>query len=188
MLIFLFCSLYSQEGFGTLPTISIKSNALIYSSDSNFNKQFTSNESTDYEISNSGEGIVFKVKDKAAARDIAKIKSKATIQHIDHTNSKKLRQTLSDFEKRKRLFDFCNINGSPFSHQTPYSSRSNRNYIVPSRTTKDFLKINIFQYHDMISLVLEFLYVWKYHYFNNKPIDLCFSEVFSVRPPPLFVV
>lgn len=183
ILVFLFHSFYSQEGFGTAPSITVSGNAKIYSTDPDFNRQFLAQENIDYQIVSSGKAYVFK--SKSADKKIAKRKPKASVQNIDQARLKKIKQNISDFEQRKKSFNFCNINNAPFSRELPYSSDSNRSYIAPSTVSNDFSKVCVFQYKYLISLVLEYLYVWKYHYFNSRSLEFCFSKIFSVRPPPL---
>ena len=183
-----FSSIYSQEGFDTSPLITVRGDAQIYSSDPSFNQQFTAQRNTRYTISNLGKALVFKSKDPAAGKRYAKLKAKFSVEAIDRVGSGKLRKTVSDFEHRKKSFSFCHLNGSPFSRELPYSSDSNSSYLIPSTTFSDFLKVCVFQYKLLISLVLEHLYIERYHYFNNRSFDFCFSRVFSIRPPPWFTV
>lgn len=183
-----FYSLYSQEGFGTPALISVKGNAQIYSTDPDFNQQFTAQENTDYRISNLRGGLVFKSKDLLAAKKPSRPKAKPSVQTADKITAGKIRKTVSDFEQRKKLFNFFRIDSAPFSRELPYSSDSSRAYVIPSTTFHDFSKACVCQCKLLISLVLERLYVEKYHCFNNRSFDFCFSEVFSIRPPPVFMV
>lgn len=183
--ILFFQSLYSQEGLETVPTISLTGNAKVYSTDPDFNGQFLSQENIDYQIINSGKVYVFKSKYKSSGKKIAKKQSKACFRSTNQASLKKIKQNISDFEQRKKSFNFCNIHDAPFSRELPYSSDFNSSYIAPSGNSNDFSKICVFQYKYLISLVLEYLYVWKYHYFNSRSLEFCFSKVFSVRPPPL---
>ena len=187
-ILFLFFNvLHSQEGVGTAPTISVNSDAKIYSADSDFTRQFISQENADYEIISSGKAHVFKSKSNPSVKKIAKRKPKASVQ-TDQAGQRRIKKDISDFEHQKKPFDFYNIHGAPFSRELPYSSNFNRSYIVPSTTSNEFSKACIYQYNYLIRLILERHYVWNYHYFNNRSLDFCFSEIFSVRPPPLFLV
>lgn len=188
MCILFFSFAYSQEGFDTPPLITVRGDAQIYSSDPDFNHQFTAQGNTRYTISNLGKALVFKSKDPASGKRYAKLKAKFSVQTIDRVDSRKLRKTVSDFEHRKKSFNFCHLNGAPFSRELPYSSDSSQAYVIPSTTSHDFSKVCISQCKLLTSLVLERLYLEKYHYFNNRSFDFCFSEVFSIRPPPLFIV
>ncbi|WES98214.1 hypothetical protein P2W68_01055 [Chryseobacterium arthrosphaerae] len=183
-----FYSLYSQEGFGTSTFISLKSNAEIYSSDSNFNQQLVAQGSTNYRVINFGKGLLFKSKDLIVEKKYSKPKTQPSVQAIGLLSSGKLRKIVSDYEKQKELFNFRHIYSAPFSRELPYSSDSNRSYLLPSTTYKNFSKVFISQYKYLIGLVLEILYVEKYIYINNRSFNFCFSKVFSVRPPPLFIV
>ena len=188
ILFLLFNFLYSQEGLGTAPTISLIGDAKIYSVDSDFNSQFMAQKNADYEISSSGKAYVFKPKADPSVKKIPKRKAKTSVQNIDQASLKRIKKNISDFEQRKKLFVYRNIHGTPFSRELPYSSDSRRNYIVPSTDSNEFSKACIIQYSFLIRLILEYCYIWNYHYFNNRSLDCCFSKTFSVRPPPLFLV
>lgn len=145
ILFLLFNFLYSQEGLGTAPTISLIGDAKIYSVDSDFNRQFMAQKNADYEISSSGKAYVFKSKADPSVKKIAKRK-KASVQNIEQASLKRIKKSISDFEQRKKLFAYHNINGAPFSRELPYSSDSSRNYIVPSTDSNEFSKACIVQY------------------------------------------
>ncbi|WP_312345803.1 hypothetical protein [Chryseobacterium binzhouense] len=185
--IFLNFSLFlsAQEGFGSSQEITLHGDVQIYSSDENFNKKVHSKYIyKEYSVNNK-EFIVFNSgKNTLKEKYDLKKNVKAAKEKKDKLAFQEVKKKIDDFERRKRSFDFHNLKEYPSSQD--YLSLSH--LFKDSATTSysyNLLKISCTAEFYVIKIALDFLHKTDFHYYNNKSLDCCFSEVFSVRPPPV---
>lgn len=179
----------------TPTTIVLKDGANLYSADDNFNKQILSNKiilknsDVSYQENGGKEHLL-----KLIAKQSQKEEKKDLKNQLKIAENKRQKETLQQvkkeiekFEKRVQVFVKHDFNGAPSPNQFFSSSSIAKNYVIPSQSTQDFSKFYISADAYVITKALDFLHSQKYTYYNNKSLDFCFSEVFSVRPPPVLV-
>ncbi|WP_267267152.1 hypothetical protein [Chryseobacterium formosus] len=190
-------SSYAQEGFGnsSVPTISLKGGAAIYSADQNFNKQI---ENQNLRIVNA-EIIIKKnaddqeiliagtVKKNISSPEMLHQKLASQEKTFQDENTKAIKKKIAEYESRKKESNVENIKVFPSSEKFIISSHINRDYVAPSQNQHDLSKINFVQNQYVIKSALDFLHQQKYTFYNNKSLDFCFSQVFYVRPPPFLL-
>lgn len=175
-------------------TIVLKDGANLYSADGNFNKQILSNKiilkNSDVSYQeNEGKGHLLKL----IARQSQKEEKKDLKNQLKTAENKRQKEALRQvkkeiekFEKRVQVFVKHDFNGT--SPDQFFSSTSiSKNYVAPGHSNHDFSKFYISADAYVITQALDFLHSQKHIYYNNKSLDFCFSEVFSVRPPPVLV-
>lgn len=195
-LFFLTSTLDAQEGMGTnqSPVFVVKGGAEIYSTDKDFNNQVNSQkiilQDANITLKKPTTGEVLLIaSSKKIERESKDFKSK-----IAKGNKKKelevlkeIKNKIADYESRKEFFNLKNIKVFPSSEEFIASSRINIDYVVPNQNQHDLSKINSVQNQYVIKSALDFIHQQKYIFYNNKSLDFCFSQVFSVRPPPILV-
>lgn len=191
-------NVYSQEVNSqqqiTPTTIVLKDGANLYSADDNFNKQILSNKiilkNSDVSYQeNGGKEHLLKLITKQSQKEEKNLKNQLKIVK-DKSQKEALKQVkkeIEKFEKRVQVFVKHDFNGAPSPDQFFSSSSIAKNYVIPSQSTHGFSKFYISADAYVITQALDFLHSQKYTYYNNKYLDFCFSEVFSVRPPPVLV-
>lgn len=173
-------------------TIVLKDGGRLFSTDDHFNNQILSkkiilkNSDVSYQESKGKEHFL---------QLIAKQPQKEVKEGLQHqlkiAESKRQKETLQKVKKEiekfeKRIQDFVKHDFNGTSPDQFFSSTSiSKNYVAPSYSTHDFSKFYISENAYVITQALDFLHSQKYTYYNNKSLDFCFSEVFSVRPPPI---
>lgn len=198
LLFFSFNSLLNaQVGIGnpTHSAIVLKNGAAIYSTDANFNQQINSdkislkNTEVFYESENGDEVIWVAASEKSIEPEKKDLKTQVKIAENNKKKEalKKLKKQVSDYESQKEKFESEKIKTFPSSEEFISSTHVNTDYVVPSYYQHKLSKIYSAENQYIIKLALDFLYPKEYAYYNNKPLDFCFSEVFSVRPPPFFI-
>lgn len=199
MLFSLINNVYAQKANSqqqiTPTTIVLKDGANLYSADDNFNKQILSNKIIlkNYDVSyreNGGKGHLLKLIAKKSQKEEKKdLKNQLKIAENKRRKEtlQQVKKEIEKFEKRVQFFVKHDFNGAPPPDQFFSSSSMAKNYVIPSQSTHDFSKFYISADNYVITQALDFLHSQKYTYYNNKSLDFCFSEVFSVRPPPVLV-
>lgn len=176
----------AQEGFGNGQEITLHGDVHIYSSDENFNKKVPSKYIYKEYSLNNKRLIVFNSVNNASKKEYDLKKNvKAAKERKDKLAFQEIKNKIDDFERRKKSFDFHHLKNYPSSED--YLSLSH--LLKDSATTTffyQFLKITCVGEVYVIKIALDFLHKTDFHYYNNKSLDCCFSEVFSVRPPPVF--
>jgi hypothetical protein len=192
-------NVYSQEANSqqqiTPTTIVLKDGANLYSADDNFNKQILSNKiivkNSDVSYQENGGKehflkLITKQSQKEEKKDLKNqlkiVKNKSQKEALQQ-----VKKEIEKFEKRVQVFVKHDFNGAPSRDQFFSSSSIAKNYVIPSQSTHGFSKFYISADAYVITQALDFLHSQKYTYYNNKSLDFCFSEVFSVRPPPVLV-
>lgn len=186
----------AQEGFGNnhAAVFVVKGGAEIYSTDKDFNHQVR----RDKIILQNGNVTLKKLSGNEDLLVVSskkpEIESKDFKSQITKANKKKqlailkeIKNKITDYESRKKSFNLKNIKVFPSSEEFIASSRINRDYVAPSQNQHDLSKIHSVQNQYVIKSALDFLHQQKYTFYNNKSLDFCFSQVFSVRPPPAFI-
>lgn len=196
LLFALFCGSYSYAQKSENPaqvepaTIVLKDGAKIYSTDEAFNNQINNNavilKNADIVPKNknsasnvleatSSKPVILKKDFKQEVKNSAEKKQKEEL--------KKVKKEIDQYEKRKKAF-INDFKGSPSSEGFFVSVSSGKDSIAPVHNNYDFSKIFFVANSYTVKSALDFLHTQKYTFYNNKSIDYCFSEVFSVRPPP----
>lgn len=183
----------AQEGFGNHSAVFVvKGGAEIYSTDKDFNHQVR----RDKIILQNGNVTLKKLSGNEDLLVVSlkkpEIESKDFKSQIAKANKKKqlailkeIKNKITDYESRKKSFNLKNIKIFPSSEEFIASSHINRDYVAPSQNQHDLSKIHFVQNQYVIKSALDFLHQQKYTFYNNKSLDFCFSQVFSVRPPPV---
>ena len=183
----------AQEGIGTnqSPVFVVKGGAEIYSTDKDFNQQINNQKiilqdvNITFKKPNDGEVLLI-ASSKKIERESKDFKSQVAKENKkkDLEVLKQIKSKITDYESRKESFHLKNVKVFPSSEEFIASSHVNRDYVSPSQNQHDFSKIHSVQYQYVIKSALDFLHQQKYTFYNNKSLDFCFSQVFSVRPPP----
>lgn len=197
-----FCSFASaQEGIGansSQATIILKQGATIFSKDDSFNKQINSEKITvkNAEISTVGmleDGTVLTAKsNKTQEVQTPKKDFKSELKKAEENKKKealkKVKKEIADYndEAKKNSFNTKRLL-FPTSEEFISSTHINRDYVAPSYQNHHFSKILVSLNQYVIKSALDFLHKQKYIYYNSRSLDFCFTHVFSVRPPPVFV-
>lgn len=202
-LIFSFFSSFvpAQEGTGKeVPpaTIVLKQGATIFSKDDSFNKQINSEKITvkNAEISTAGmqeDGTVLTAKsNKTQEVQTPKKDFKSEFKKAEENKKKealkKVEKEIAEHDDKAKRNSF-NIKKLwfPTSEQFIASEHINRDYVAPSYHQHHFSKILVSLNQYVIKSALDFLHQQKYIYYNSRSLDYCFTHVFSVRPPPVWV-
>lgn len=193
--------LFAQEGIGSkVPQaiVVLKQGATIFSKDDSFNKQINSEKITvkNADVSNIGtlENGKFltakpiKAQDAQTPKKDFKSELKKAEENKNKEALKKVKKEIANYdnEAKKNSFNSKNLR-FPTSEQFIVSTNSNKDYVAPSYHNHYFSKILVSLNQYVIKSALDFLHKQKYTYYNNKSLDFCFSQVFSVRPPPAII-
>ncbi|MFY1046762.1 hypothetical protein [Chryseobacterium sp. GP-SGM7] len=194
-LLFLICAFsYAQEGFGnnTSSVITLTDGVTVYSSDQNFNKQIKHKhvgidnaEIVIKRISEDKEILIAKTfKNPFVPGKKLKNKPKENHKNFQRDNIKAIKKHIAEYESRKGSFEWIDYKVFPSSEKFIMSSHINQDYVVPNFGQHNFSDADAHQNQYIVKSALDFLHSQKYRYYNNKSLDFCFSQVFSVRPPP----
>ncbi len=172
-------------------SIVMAKGAIIYSTEENFNKQILNKD-----IRLKGGDFLFNVskKDQILIKSTASASSKKTplkdqLQNAVKKKKKDEQDTVDKkiraFEKQKELFHSHQFYHHPSSGQFLTVYQVAKDYIVPNNHHDNFSK-TVHRYHNfLITSSLNYLHSYKYFHYNNKSLDYCYSQVYSVRPPPI---
>lgn len=199
MLFSLINNVYAQKANSqqqiTPTTIVLKDGANLYSADDNFNKQILSNKiilknsDVSYQENGGKERLLKLIAKQSQKEEKKDLKNQLKIAENKRQKEalQQVKKEIEKFEKRVKVFVQHDFNGAQPPDQFFSSSSIAKNYVIPSQNTHDFSKFYISADAYVITQALDFLHSQKYTYYNNKSLDFCFSEVFSVRPPPVLV-
>jgi hypothetical protein len=187
-IIFLFQSQFlsaqepSKEEHTDTAFIFVDRNVVIFSKDESFNKKL-------------------KYKEVALSHSIAQNSSSKNKQAVQYnlaeevrlTREKEKQATLEEVKQEIEKFENKNKFSLNKEFYPPQSSdkfsgskSSTKDYISPKPNNQDVYKKVCFSEPFLIKKTLGFLHTQKFFYYNNKSYDDCFSNVFSVRPPPFY--
>lgn len=199
LVLILFCSgfAYSQQNENEVQdasaTIALKSGARIFSADKSFNQQIHAgnivlkNSEVSYQKNLKKQDYL-----QVAAKQSKVEKKKREIQFVTAANQiqkesiKKAKNEIEKYEKRKKSFEKIDFQNFPSPNQFFSSNTVLKNYVVPSQNSHDSFKSYVLSDAYILKRALDFLHSQQYTCYNSKSLDFCFSEVFSVRPPPMF--
>lgn len=175
-------------------TIVLKSGAKIFSTDENFNKQVLNeknilkNSDLSYQENGDKESLL-NVTSKPLKEEKKDLKNqlKTVEEKKERETLKKLKKEIDQHKERSKSFLQKKLNSIPSSEEFIASTHINQEYVAPSYRNHDFSNICFTENTVYLQTALDFLHSQKYTYYNNKSINHCFSEVFSVRPPPVLV-
>jgi hypothetical protein len=193
--VILFCSSnsYAQKtGNSSSPeqaTVVLKDGAKIFSVDEAFNEQIRTNvvvlKNAELKSKNNSSGKVFQAmssKQKPIQKDF-KREVKNAEEKKQNEDLKKVKKEIKKHKERKAAFRKFDLNNYPSPSNFLSSNSSSKNYVAPSHSGNDFSKVYVFD-KDIIKRALSYLHAAKYIHYNNKSLDYCYSQVYSVRPPP----
>lgn len=172
-------------------TLFVSSGVRIYSADKTFNKQIAQKKI----IISDKSTLIHDPTDKNIL--VITSKNEANKKGADFVNQIKL----AKLEKQQKLLKKVHKYLANFEKSQEKSIKytltdlnSTRYFFKNTSSTKVYLHQRTNQYeigkkhevdHYYLNLALEYLHTEKYFYYKNKPLDFCFSEVHSVRPPPV---
>ena len=170
--------------------IVLAQGAQLFSSDESFNKQVAqkeiSIENADLSFKNvAGTKVLIA---SASPRD----KNQNLTQQVRLSEEKKrkeavkqIKEKIDQYKAESKSFQKHYYQDSPSPSQFFSSHSSSKNYVAPSYNINYFSKIYASDKDYSVKRALDFLHTQQFTYHNNKSLDFCFSEVFSVRPPPV---
>ncbi|MCI3938276.1 hypothetical protein MQX03_13820 [Chryseobacterium aahli] len=178
----------SQEEHTDTAFIFVDRNVVVFSKDESFNKKLRYKEAAlseeGFEKSHST-AQNSSSKNKQAAQDLT--------EEVRLTQEKKKQITLEEVKLEIQKFERKNKSSLNKEFYPPQSSdkfsgsKSNtKDYIAPKPSNQNVCKQVCFLDFFLIKKALGFLHTQKFFYYNNKSFDDCFSNVFSVRPPPIY--
>ncbi|CAD7809486.1 hypothetical protein CHRY9390_02017 [Chryseobacterium aquaeductus] len=195
-----FCSIlgYSQEN-DTIkrtspPTIVLKNGAKIFSKDESFNKQILDNKiviknSDVLYQENSSKSNLLQVVAKKMSDEKSNLQKqlKAAEDNTQREAIKKVRKEIDQHKEKMKSFPNEKIDGFPSSERLVASSHINQDYIGSFYHGHSFSKIYTAENIYIVFTALDFLHSQKITHYNSKSLAFCYSEVYSVRPPPLSI-
>lgn len=189
-------NLYAQQDGSSQkiarPIIVLKGGAKLYSSDNNFNQQVLTekvvlkNSNVSFHDNGSEDQFLKAVSKRDPNEQKRNLKEQLKIAQTKKENEA-LQKVKEKHEKKKEAFRKFDFNGFPSPNQFFSSNTISKNYVTPSQNNHNFPKLYVLSDAYIIKQALDFLHSQKYTYYNNKSLDFCFSQVFSVRPPPVLV-
>lgn len=195
LFIFLFQSQFlnaqepSNEKHTDTAFIFVDQNVVIFSKDESFNKKLRYKEVVssegDFEKSHSIAQNSSSKNKQAAQYDLTE-EVRLTEEKEEKITLEKVKREIEKFESKNK-FSLNKEFYPPQSSDKFSGSKSNTNdYISPKPRNQDVCKKVCFSEPFLIKKALGFLHTQKFFYYNNKSFDDCFSNVFSVRPPPIY--
>jgi len=191
-----FNSLYSQDKKVTddkVRVVFVTQGAKVYSADQSFNNQIDQGEI----IVKNGD-LSFEEDDDShrvliVSTPNSKIPSfSRQVKSSEEKKKKKLlkeiKNEIDHYEAQKESFEKKDYHNFPSPFQFLSSHSTSQNCIAPSNTPHDFSKIYTDPKKCFLNQDLDNLHTPKYTFYNNKSLDFCFSDVFSIRPPPVLVL
>lgn len=179
----------SKEEHTDTAFIFVDRNVVVFSKDESFNKKLIYKD-----VALSEEGLV---KSHLIAQNSSS-KTKQIVQYnlteeVRLTQEKEMQITLKKVKQEIEKFESKNKSSLNKEFYPPQSSDkfsgskcNAKDYIGPKPSTQDVCKQVCFSESFFIKKALGFLHTKKFFYYNNKSFDDCFSNVFSVRPPPFY--
>ncbi len=173
-------------------TVFLTDGASIYSTDEAFNNLVNINKgvSNNAEIAQQGndtrKALHASSKKEAIKKDFNN-ELKNAVNANQANEFKKLKQEIENHNERKESFPQIAFNDLPSTSQFFSGNSVSKNYIAPNHNGNDSFKLYVSNRDYFIKRALNYLHAIQFIYYNNKSLDYCFSQVFSVRPPPVLV-
>jgi len=189
------CAQQHDQAISIDPTVKfqIGAGAIIYSSDEEFNKQVLSKKilSGNIEIrqqEKSDPKKVLMITGKVSPGQNNKHSQKLSENKLQKGVREKREKEISKSLQKIKQFSVPNHFSTPVSDQFSSYSAGSKNYINPGQSNNPFSNAYILNNAYQIKRALDYLHANQYLNYNNKSIDFCFTEIFSVRPPPYFLL
>ncbi|MCY0978854.1 hypothetical protein PGH12_09745 [Chryseobacterium wangxinyae] len=173
-------------------SIVLEKGAQIYSSDEFFNNQIAEKKVI---LKNAAVTIKANLKNEKILsasfpnhsndQDLA-IQAKAAEEKKSKDEIKQIKKEIDQYETQSKSNGLEDYEGTPSPSQFFSSHSASKNYIAPSQNVQVFSKISAAPKNYCIKRALDYLHTQQFEFYNNKSLDFCFSEIFSVRPPPIF--
>jgi len=171
-------------------TIVLAGGVKLYSSDESFNNQIVKkkiivkNAELSFEKKDNNKILIASSSHNSKKQTLAQ-QVKTSEEQKRKDALKQIKKKIDDYEIKSKSFEKHDYQSSPSPSQFYSSHYSTKNYITPSHNGNDFSKIHASHKDYSVKRALNYLHTQKFTYYNNKSLDFCFSEVFSVRPPPV---
>lgn len=173
--------------------VVLKDGAKIYSTDDSFNQQILASKTllknSDFSYKKSKNNVRSLLVITKKLVEVKKNLSNQLIAAQDKIRKSDLKKLQKEIKKHEKLkFPHVDFNSVPVPGGFFSSNVSSKNYITPSSSysNTDFSQLYISS--EIYSANISFLHSQNYIYYNNKSLSNSFVEVFSARPPPVFVV
>ncbi|CAI8718355.1 hypothetical protein [Chryseobacterium sp. IT-36CA2] len=191
-----FNSLYAQDKKATddkVEIVFVAQGTKIYSADQSFNNQIdqgkviVENGDLSFEENDDSHRVLIvstpNSKIPSFSRQVKSSEEKKKKELL-----KKIKNEIDHYEAQKESFEKKDYHSFPSPFQFFSSHSTSQNCIAPCNTSHDFSKIYTDPKKYSIHHDLDNLHTQKYSFYNNKSLDFCFSDVFSIRPPPVLVL
>lgn len=173
-------------------TIFLTDGASIYSSDEafnnsvNINKGLLDNAEIAQQDNDTRKALYISSRKEVIKEDFNhELKNAVNAKQTDEF--KKVKQEIENHNERKKSFPQIAFNDLPSTSQFFSGNSVSKNYIAPNYNGNDSFKLYVCNRDYFIKRALNYLHATQFTYYNNKSLDYCFSQVFSVRPPPVLV-
>lgn len=172
------------------PSIVLQNGAKLFSIDQAFNDQVLNDKVV---LKNSEISVRKNENDERSLTAIAKkplkkdLNSQLHIVVLDKQKEilKKVKKEIDRYEENKEGFHGFDFKGFPSPNQFFSANTVSKDYVSPAQSNHNISKLYTLSDAYLITRALDYLHSQKYTYYNNKSLRFCFSEVFSVRPPPV---
>ncbi|MBW7675848.1 hypothetical protein [Chryseobacterium chendengshani] len=175
-------------------SIVVSKGSYIYSTDENFNKQILNNKivlknaDVSYNSGRQDEILITSLPDNSKPKKQFKDQLQTEVKKKKKEALNTINKKIKEFEKRKKeFFHSQQFTQDASSGQFLAIHQGVKDYITPTYHHNNLSKIVNGYNNFLISSALDYLHSQKYFQYNNKSLDFCFSQVFSVRPPPVLV-
>lgn len=170
-------------------TVFLTNGASLYSTDEAFNNSVNINKgvSNNAEIAqqyNTRKALNVSSRKEVIKKDFSnELKNAVNTKQTDEF--KKVKQEIENHNERKKSFPQIAFNDLPSTSQFFSGNSVSKNYIAPNYNGNDAFRLYVCNRDYFIKCALNYLHAIQFIYYNNKSLDYCFSQVFSVRPPPV---
>ncbi|MCW3168666.1 hypothetical protein OMO38_09005 [Chryseobacterium sp. 09-1422] len=173
-------------------SIVLKEGVKLFSADETFNEQVLTKQVV---LKNSEISLVKNKNREQSLSAVAKktvgkdLESQLKIAELSRRKEsfKKIKKEIDRSEQNREAFQGFDFKGFPSQNQFFSSNKVSKDCVSPTHNGHDTSKFYASSEVEVITRALDYLHSQKYRYYNNKSLDFCFSEVFSVRPPPVLV-
>lgn len=177
----------SKEEHTDTAFIFVDRNVVVFSKDESFNKKLRYKEAA---LSEEGFEKSHSIAQNSSSKNKQAVQYDLT-EEVRLTQEKEKQITLKKVKREIEKFESKNKFSLNKEFYPPQSSDkfsgskfNTKDYISPKPSNQDVCKQVCFSEPFFIKKALSFLHTQKFFYYNNKSFDGCFSQVFSVRPPP----
>lgn len=191
-----FNSLYAQDKKATddkVEVVFVTQGAKVYSADQSFNNQIDQGKvivekgDVSFEQNDDSHRVLIvstpNSKIPSFSRQVKSSEEKKKKELL-----RKIKNKIDHYETQRKSFEKEDYHSFPSPFQFLSSHSTSQNCIAPSNTPHDFSKIYTDPKKYFLNRDLDNLHTPKYTFYNNKSLDFCFSDVFSIRPPPVLVL